>query len=106
MATTVWVASFAPAGEFSGVGGFQWAPEPERAHVEAEYEKWVRESESDGGHVVRLVQIDVESDLADRESVTAEIDSRLDEVESTLAAERQYVPAGIDAIFVPKMGVR
>ncbi|MCK0441253.1 hypothetical protein MUG78_17785 [Gordonia alkaliphila] len=103
MATNVWVASFSPAGTDGGAGGFIWAPDRPRA--EAVYDSDVQDSEAAGGtHVVRLVQIAVESDpVADRTGVTDEIDRRLDEVESTLAAHRQYVPA--DAHYVPEGGV-
>ncbi|MGI6797710.1 hypothetical protein [Gordonia sihwensis] len=104
MTTQVWVASFSPAGDEGGVGGFYWTLEQRQA--EELYDQYVRESKDDGGlHVVRLVQIGVESDpQRDAQDVTDELDSRIEEIESTAVALRQYVPE--DAVHVPPGGSR
>lgn len=94
--TTVYVVSSAPAREdLSGVGGFTWAPCTPDGYAEAvsRYTHEVRESASEGGtHVVRLVPVRIRWTEFTIGEVTDHLDARLDEIEVTLPALRQYVP--------------
>lgn len=106
--TTVFVASFAPANDQGAIGGFEWRPD--RAEAERRYVTMVRdfnaEVANDGGHIIRLLEIDVETDLADIQGVNAELDSRLDELELFAPALRQYVPTTTESTRIPLGGIR
>lgn len=106
---TVYAVSFAPATELYAFGGFYWWPDLAPA-VEF-YESEARDSAAEGGsHIIRLLAVtvtgDPRGDDATRNEITAELDgARLDELESTAPALRQYVPAGAEADRVPTGGV-
>ncbi len=92
-ANTVYVYSFAPTTEEDGVGGFFW--HSERTVMETMYIKGVQDSAHFGGsHTCRLLRVGVFADPChDVPGVDDELDSRLDELECTTPALRQYVPA-------------
>lgn len=106
---TAYVVSFAPSTEINAFGGFYWWPDLAPA-VEF-YESEVRDSATEGGsHIVRLLAVavtgDPRGDDATRDEITADLDGdRLDELEVTAPALRQYVPAGTEADRVPTGGV-
>lgn len=110
MIRRVTVASFSPAGEDGGVGGFHWSIHYFEAA--ARYSEWVREAQEDGQHVVRLVKVCLPEDLWHpgydatwAEQVTDWMCDGmvLDQIESGALAEAEYVPPG--AVNVPVGGV-
>lgn len=88
--TKVFVSCFSPARLDGGIGGFEWSTD--RALMETSYEHHEAEAKANGAHIVRLVEIEVESDVDDWGATTDEIDGRIEEVESLNPAIRQYVP--------------
>lgn len=96
--STIYVVSFAPANDFSGVGGFQWS----RVREEADkvFEEMLAESKEDRGHIVRLLE--VETDIEDNDEVSAWLDAEyLDAIEFELDPVRQYIPEGTDEDRLP-----
>lgn len=99
----VHVVSFAPANEAkASTGGFQWWPAEHLLWAERFYVNTVKDSAGFGGAwIVRLLTVKVHDGL-DRDQVTEELDARLDELEVTGPALRQYVPAGTNPEWIPK----
>lgn len=96
--STIYVVSFAPANDFNGVGGFEWSYEKEEA-VRA-FEQFVSESKQDGGHIVRLLE--VETDIEDNNEITDWLDSEyLAALEIGLDPIKQYIPEGADKDRIP-----
>lgn len=91
MATQVHVVSFAPAHEsLASVGGFEWRFDFQEAFEE--YNDQVGDSTEFGGsHVVRLVTMTVPDGLHS-DLITQDLDRRLDELEDTAQAIKQFVP--------------
>lgn len=96
--TIIYVVSFAPATDFNGVGGFEWSTSREDA--EKVFERYAAESQEDGGHIVRLLE--VETDKLGAEDISEWIDAEyLDEIELRLDPIRQFIPEGTDADRLP-----
>lgn len=109
---TVYVVSFAPSDEVHSSGGFLWSvhkSEAEKLYVH-EFKESVRFNNS---HIVRLLAVDIDTDISplselgedDRQelldTVTDELEYRLDELELTACALRQYVPSRTEKDRVP-----
>ena len=94
----IFVVSFAPASDSHGVGGFDWSRE--EAEALASFEQMVSESREDGGHIVRLIE--VETDIEDNDEVTDWLDAEyLGELEIELHPVKQYIPEGADEDRLP-----
>ena len=64
------------------------------------FERYVAESQEDGGHIVRLLE--VETDKLGAEDISEWIDAEyLDEIELRLDPIRQFIPEGTDADRLP-----
>lgn len=96
--STIYVVSFAPANDFSGVGGFQWSRVKEEANKI--FEEMLAESKEDRGHIVRLLE--VETDIENDEEIIDWLDFEyLDAIEFELDPVRQYIPEGTDEDRLP-----
>lgn len=105
---TVYAVSFSPATEVYAFGGFYWWPDLAPA-VEF-YESETQDSAAEGGsHIIRLLAVTVTGDPRDEttgDEITADLGGhRLDELECTAPALRQYVPACTKGDWVPTGGV-
>lgn len=89
----VFVYSFAPSTDSHALGGFHW--NTDRKVIEEAYIQGAKDSARYGGsHLCRFLHVTTDNDPHhDPEEVTEELDARLDELESTLPALRQYIPA-------------
>lgn len=98
---TVHVISFAPSTDANAVGGFVWAGDA--AEARRIYDDEVADTRRyDDGHIVRLLAVPV--DETSQDAITEELDSRIDELEMTARALRQYVPEHTDADRIPNAG--
>lgn len=100
---TIYVTSFAPAGNDGGGGGFFWHRDKDaatRAYTEQARES-VREK---GSHIVRLVPLTLPN-LMD-EQITDMIEhDHMNDIEGGAPALRQYVPAHAEPLFIPTGGI-
>lgn len=98
---TIYVYSFAPSTDEHCLGGHDW--HPDRAPMEEAYVEGVRDSAFFGGsHKCRLLRVTVAADPHhDLLEVTNELDDRLDELEYTIPALRQYIPPQTTSDRVP-----
>lgn len=101
----IYVMSFCPTNEHkAAVGGFEWRLT--LADAQGEYDKQVAHSKHyDGSNIVRLLEVEVDTDplyVTNTDAVTAELDSRIDELEDSLHALAQFVPA--DSEYPPSGG--
>lgn len=109
---TVYVVSFASCDELHATGGFLWSihkHEAEEMYLH-EFRESVRLNDS---HIVRLLAVDVDTDLSSLselddnnrqalfDTVTDELEWRIDELELTARALRQYVPSRTEKDRVP-----
>ena len=97
--TIVTVVSFAPATDHACIGGFEWRTTTEECAPI--YERTV--ADCGESHKVRLLHVDVESPLTDVNAVTEELDARIDDLEFTLPAMRQHIPATTTPDRIPDL---
>lgn len=93
--TAVYVVSFSPSTEDGGVGGFEWRLTLDDARQE--YDTQVANAKGDGRTQVRLLKMAVHNDplyAGHTQAVSDELDSRIDELEDTGHALRQFIPVG------------